>query len=107
MSNTRIEQLKKFLEQNPNDSFVLYALATEYVNLSDDDTALDYFTRILSHDPDYTGVYYHLGKLFQREDKNDLAKQAFQEGMKRTFGKDQHAHSELQEALNQLLFEEE
>src|SRR6185436_6178426 len=107
MSNTRIEQLKKFLEQNPNDSFVQYALAIEHVNLSDDETALDHFKKILEHDPDYTGMYYHLGKLYQRRKQNDLAEEIFREGMNRTLGKDAHTHRELQEALNQLLFEEE
>ena len=107
MSNARIEQLKNFLEQNPNDSFVQYALAIEHVNLGDDETALDYFKKILARDPDYTGMYYHIGKLYQRRNENNLAEEIFREGMKRTLGKDVHTHHELQEALNQLLFEEE
>ena len=107
MSNARIEQLKKFLEQNPNDSFVQYALAIEHVNLGDDVTALDYFKKILAYDPDYTGMYYHIGKLYQRRNENILAEEIFREGMKRTLGKDTHTHRELQEALNQMLFEEE
>ena len=107
MSNTRIEQLKNFLEQNPNDSFVRYALAIEHVNLDDDETALFYFKKILEHDPDYTGLYYHLGKLYQRRKENKLAEETFREGMKRTLGKDAHTNRELQEALNQLMFEEE
>ena len=100
MNPSRIEQLEKFLEQNPNDSFVLYALATEHVNLGDDESALNYFKKILTHDPDYTGMYYHVGKLYQRKGQNDLAEQTFLEGMKRTLGKDAHTHQELQEALN-------
>src|SRR6185295_18206777 len=107
MNPSRITQLEKFLEQDPNDSFVQYALATEHVNLGDDESALSYFKKILAHDPDYTGMYYHLGKLYQRRQQNDLAEQTFLEGMKRTLGKDAHTHRELQEALNQLLFEEE
>ncbi|HYV93043.1 MAG TPA: tetratricopeptide repeat protein [Chitinophagales bacterium] len=107
MSNERIAQLKNFLEQNPNDSFVQYALAIEHVNLGDDETALDYFNKILARDPDYTGLYYHLGKLYQRQNQNDLAEETFREGMKRTLGKDAHTHRELQEALNQMLFEED
>jgi Tfp pilus assembly protein PilF len=104
---TRIEQLKKFLEQNPDDSFVKYALAIEHVNLSDDDTALAYFSSLLEIDPDYTGTYYHLGKLYQRQKKNELAEKTFREGMKRSFGKEHHTYAELQQALNDLLFDEE
>lgn len=107
MNPSRIAQLEKFLEESPHDSFVLYALATEYVNLGDDESALSYFRKILNHDPGYTGLYYHLGKLYQRRKQNDLAEQTFLEGMRRTLGKDAHTHRELQEALNQLVFEDE
>ncbi|HZX75148.1 MAG TPA: tetratricopeptide repeat protein, partial [Cyclobacteriaceae bacterium] len=64
MSITRIDQLQKFLEGAPNDSFVKFALALEYINQSDDETGLRFFKEILDHDPDYTGTYYHLGKLY-------------------------------------------
>ena len=107
MSQARIDQLNKFLEQNPSDSFVLYALATEYANAGDDETALSYYRKILDGDPDYTGTYYHLGKLYQRRNQNERAEEIYREGLKRTFGKDQHANRELQEALNQLLYDEE
>src|SRR5947207_1597589 len=80
MNNTRIEQLKKFLGQNSNDSFVLYALAIEYVNIGDDETALDYFKKILQHHPDYTGLYYHLGKLYERMRRKELAEETYREG---------------------------
>lgn len=103
MSNSRIDQLTKFLEENPADSFVRYALATEYINLNDDETALAYFLEILRRDPEYTGMYYHLGKLYQRLNEKELAEETFKNGMTLTYGKDPHAHHELQEAMNQLL----
>ncbi len=95
------------MEQNPHDSFVKYALAIEHVNSGDDETALNYFNSILETDPHYTGMYYHLGKLYQRRKENDLAEKTFREGMQRTIGKDAHTYRELREALNALLFEEE
>jgi Flp pilus assembly protein TadD len=107
MDGSRIDQLKKFLEHNPGDSFVRYALATEYISRGDDDTGLTYFKSILETDPDYTGVYYHLGKLYQRRKERALAEQTFREGLKRTMGKDLRAHAELQQALNDLLYEED
>jgi Tfp pilus assembly protein PilF len=100
--NHRISQLKKLLEQEPADSFLLYALATEYVSLHDDRTALEYFTKLLHHDPDYAGTYYHLGKLYLRNNQPDLAEKTFREGMSRTMGKDAKAYRELQEAFNQM-----
>jgi len=107
MSQSRIEQLKFFLEQNPNDSFVKYALAIEHVNLGDDATALGFFRSILEIDPDYTGTYYHLGKLLLRKNEKEEAEKTYREGMRRTFGKEQHAYAELQQALNELLYEDE
>jgi Tfp pilus assembly protein PilF len=107
MNQSRIEQLFKFLETNPNDSFVKFALALEYISESDDERALKYFTEIQQYDPDYTGVYYHLGKLHERQKEKKLAEEAYREGMKRTIGKDQKTYHELQEAMNQLLYDEE
>ena len=99
---SRKEQLLKFLEHNPHDSFVKFALALEHISADDDDTALDYFKDILQQDPDYTGTYYHLGKLYQRKNERSLAEQTFQEGLRRTAVKEPHAYSELQHALNEL-----
>ncbi len=102
MSNPRIEQLNGFLKESPDDSFVLYALATEYINEGNDYRGLEYFQKLLIIDPDYTGMYYHLGKLYQRQQQKSLAEMAFHEGLKRTVDKDPHAYRELKEALNQL-----
>ena len=106
MNTSRIDQLLKFLSTNPGDSFIIFALALEYIKLGDDEKACSYFKEIISTDPDYTGTYYHLGKLYERLNEKDLAEQTYREGMKRTLGKDQKAYAELQEAINQLLYEE-
>ncbi|MCY7410845.1 MAG: tetratricopeptide repeat protein [Chitinophagales bacterium] len=81
MGANRIDQLNNFLEQNPNDSFVLYALATEYVNMGDDETALSFYQKILSGNPNYTGTYYHLGKLYQRRNEKQKAEETFNDGL--------------------------
>jgi len=107
MNPSRIEQLKKFLEENPDDAFVNYALAIEHVNLGDDETALKFFNSLLKKNPEYIAAYYHLGKLFIRRNENQLAEQTFREGIKRTCGKEPRALDELQQALNELLSEEE
>lgn len=106
MNTSRIDQLLKFLADSPGDSFLRFALALEYIKMGDDEKALSYFKEIISNDPDYTGTYYHLGKLHERLSEKDVAEETYREGMKRTFAKDQKAYHELQEALNQLLYEE-
>ena len=107
MNSTRIDQLLKFLEANPGDSFVKFALALEYIGQRDDEKGLMFFTQILEHDPDYTGTYYHLGKLYERLNKKEEAEKTYREGLKRTLGKDLKANQELQEALNQMMYGED
>ena len=107
MSTPRIAQLLKFLEANANDSFVRFALALEYIKVGDEQRGLEYFSDIRKDDPDYTGTYYHLGKLYERLNKKQEAEEIYREGLKRTLGKDGKSYQEIQEALNQLLYEEE
>jgi Tfp pilus assembly protein PilF len=107
MSYDRIDQLLKFLQLNSRDSFVKYALALEYINEGDDAKGKFYFNEILQNDPDYVGTYYHLGKLYERLNEKSLAKETYREGLKRSEGKDGRTYQELQEALNQLLYEDE
>jgi tetratricopeptide (TPR) repeat protein len=96
MSSTRLNQLLAFQESNPKDSFVLFALAKEYEKLDEDDKALNHYLKIVSHDPGYVGVYYHLGKLHEKLGNTSAAFEAYRRGMEiaRQSG-DQHAFNEL------------
>lgn len=101
----RIEQLKKFLQESPNDSFLKHALALEYVKLGDDLTARNLFEELLTAEPDYVGSYYHLGKLFERIGDNDKAIEWYEKGMQVAKEKgEQHAYGELRGALEELTF---
>jgi Tfp pilus assembly protein PilF len=101
----RIEQLKKFLEANPTDSFLKHALALEYCKLGDDETARQLFEGLLADEPGYVGSYYHLGKLFERIGDNDKAIEWYQKGMAIAKEKgEQHAFGELRGAWEELTF---
>lgn len=101
----RIEQLKKFLEANPTDSFLKHALALEYCKLGDDETARGLFEELLSDEPGYVGSYYHLGKLFERIGDSDQAIEWYQKGMEVAKEKgEQHALGELRGAWEELTF---
>lgn len=101
----RIEQLKKFLEANPTDSFLKHALALEYSKLGDDETARQLFEDLLAAEPGYVGSYYHLGKLFERIGDNDRAIEWYQKGMQVAKEKgEQHALGELRGAWEELTF---
>ena len=58
MNQKRLEQLREMLAEEPNDPFLIYALATEYLN-TDKAKARLYFEILLSKYPDYAGTYYH------------------------------------------------
>lgn len=101
MQSTRLAKLLEFLESDPNDPFVLYALATEYNTSNDTEKALDYYLKLVAAHPDYVGTYYHLGKLYQKIGQTDQALDVYQKGMVAARNKkDMHAFSELQGAYN-------
>jgi len=101
MINTRLNKLLNFLASEPNDPFILYALATEYNSLNDTVQAFHYYLKLVAEHPDYVGTYYHLGKLYQKEAQPEKAIEIYQLGMQRARAKgDRHAFSELQGAYN-------
>ncbi len=101
MSSNRLKKLLQFLEQQPNDPFILYALATEYNSLNNTDEAFNFYRKLISDHPDYVGTYYHLGKLLEKNDENENAIEIYQQGILVAKTKrDMHALSELQSALN-------
>ena len=101
MNNQRIQRLLEMLTEEPNDSFLLYALATEYLKLNDNQKALFYYLETVKSNEEYVGVYYHLAKLYEALNENESALATYQKGMKiaRKIG-DNHAFSELQSAFN-------
>jgi Tfp pilus assembly protein PilF len=101
----RIEKLKEFLAQNPDDAFVQHALALEYVKLGEEELAKGLFETILGNDPSYTGSYYHLAKLFERTNRSKEALLIYEQGIEacKKAG-DPHALRELQNAYEDLLY---
>jgi len=103
MQNTRISKLLDFYSQNPKDSFITYALATEYVALKDDKKALEYYLQIIDNDPEYVATYYHLGKLYARNGNEEEALKTYKTGMEKALAKkDNHSFAELQNAHTNL-----
>jgi Tfp pilus assembly protein PilF len=99
----RIEKLKEFLRQDPQDAFSKHALALEYSKLGDDSAARRLFEEILENDPGYTGSYYHLGRLLERTGETALALGWYEKGMAaaRTAG-ETRTYNELRAAYEEL-----
>lgn len=108
MTNSRIQQLLQFHQNAPKDSFILFALAKEYEKLGELQDALEYYQKITTAEPDYVGVYYHLGKLLEMLGKPAQAFTTYKKGMEiaHQIG-DQHALGELAAAKLNLGEEED
>jgi Flp pilus assembly protein TadD len=103
MEKSRLETLEEFLSANPNDAFVRYGLAQEYLKQGRADQAVEQFRAILERNAEYKAAYYHLGQALERLGRLDEARDAYGQGIEVTtrLG-DQHTRSELQTALDML-----
>ena len=103
MENARIAQLLEFLKSEPDDSFLNYALAIEYVGQGNDGDAKALFEKVKNHDESYVATYYHLGKLYEREQNLNEAIVTYKQGINIAQQKgDRHALSELKGALMEI-----
>ncbi|MBC7745273.1 MAG: tetratricopeptide repeat protein [Flavobacterium sp.] len=101
MHPNRLQKLLDFFETEPNDPFLKYALATEYLNSNEPDKALFYYEDLFVNHTDYVGTYYHLGKLYEALNRKVDAVKTYQKGMQVAKSlKDMHAFSELQTVYN-------
>jgi tetratricopeptide (TPR) repeat protein len=108
MQVNRLEKLLEFIKNEPEDEFLQYALATEYLRLNDAEKALYYFENLVKNHPGYVGTYYHLGKLYEALNRLPEAIETYESGMKVAKAKrDQHALSELQAVYNEATGQED
>jgi len=104
--NKRLHQLLALWENSPEDAFLLFAMAKEYEKMADEDKALEFYTKLKTGQPDYVGCYYHLAKLYERQENFELALETYQTGMEVAKKQnDQHAYSELSNAKLNLELE--
>jgi len=97
MEMTRLEKLLDFFKNEPDDEFLKYALATEYLRLNETDKSLLYYEDLVNNHPKYVGTYYHLGKLYESLNRKDDAIATYEKGMAVAKElRDNHAFAELQ-----------
>lgn len=99
MNSNRLNQLLDFLAASPNDSFILFAIAKEYEKYNKQDEAFEYYLKLKQADANYVGLYYHLGKLYEKTAQYQKALDTYNAGLQvaKTAG-DRHAEGELAEA---------
>ena len=103
-SKSRKQQIEEMLAEDPNDSFLRYGLAMEYVSAGQDEEAVTCFAELLRRTPDYVPGYMQAGRALTRLDRIEDARAMFKEGITvaRQQG-DQHAAEEMQGFLDGLI----
>ena len=57
---SRLEQLQKFLEEEPADAFTHYAIALEYISLGRQADAVEKLEEVIGLDVEYVPAYHQL-----------------------------------------------
>ena len=103
----RLQQIINYLKTEPNDPFLNYALALEYLKIDNLQQATNIFENLLKIAPNYSATYYHYGQLLQKQNQKQAAISMYNQGIKiAQQNKEQHALSELQSALLELEMED-
>lgn len=92
----RLQQLEEMLKEDTSDSFIKYAIAKELEKLDRIEESIQHFEALKSDDPEYVGLYYHLGHLYVEEEMMEKAIKTYEEGIAVAKAQnDLHALSEL------------
>lgn len=105
---SRIDQIRQFLQDSPNDSFLRYALAQELQKQGDVEAAKEAYLWLTDNQPSYVATYYHLGKLLIAQGEKEAALAWFNLGIEHAkAAQELHALSELQSAKLELEYEDD
>ena len=101
----RIETIKHLLTENPNDIFLNYALAMEYMSLTDWNASSVQLEWIRSNHPDYLPLYYQLAHVYEELSNSNMAIIVYEEGIELAIKlADKKTELELKSALEELTF---
>jgi predicted Zn-dependent protease len=92
----RILYLKNLSIESPEDPFIPYALALEYVKLDQAADAQFYFENVLKLNPNYLAVYYQYGRFLFTQSQAQQAIATLNTGIEiAKIQNDKHTLSEL------------
>lgn len=100
MVEDRLIFMEEMLATNPNDPFLLYAIAIEYQNKPDIKKTAEIFTKLLKEHPKYLATYYQMGQILESKGKYDKAVALYRKGKDLAIkANDPKTIGELSEAL--------
>ena len=99
----RMQKLQALLERDPNDTFLLYAIALEHKKSNDHAAAIQWFNRVVAKDPGYSVAYHQAGLTHEAAGDIAAAKTAYHSGIAAAEKKgDHHAADEMRGALSMI-----
>lgn len=102
-NSERRQQLEALLQEDPQDTFLRYALALELAGTGDRESAVSQLATLLAHSPDYVPAYLQVGKLSLELGREDAARQWWQQGiLAAEKQRDFHAADEMRGMLHEL-----
>jgi len=78
---SRKVQIEALLADEPDNSFLRYALAMEYVSAGQPDQALTTFRELLQRDPDYVPAYLQAGQVLAQQGRPSEAREILTAGL--------------------------
>lgn len=75
MNEARIEALKQLLEQEPDDTMLLFGLGNEYFSAGAYAEAIPHFEAAVRVDPEYAAVYLYLARAYEETQQLDRVRQ--------------------------------
>lgn len=95
-----LDQLQSLLTSDPNDAFLLYAVAMELTKLGRSEDAVSAFADLRRRHPDYIPGYFMGARAFEQNGDVEDAKALYREGISLATAKgDTHAAGEMSAAL--------
>ena len=103
MTMSRREKLEQMLEGQPDDPFLHYGLAMEFIKEGDVAAALERFDRTLRIDSGYVAAYFHKANTLVGAERIEDARTTLVAGIEAARQKrDSHAQDEMQGLFDSL-----
>ena len=98
-----VQQIESLLADNPDDTFLLYALAMELDNAGEHDRSLLIFEQLKQQDPPYVPAFFMAAQQLVRLNRTSEAKPVLTQGIEQAKQQnDLHAAGEMNEFLASL-----
>lgn len=99
----RLDTLLKMAADKPNDPFLQYALALEYLSLQQANKALELFAALLEQHPAYLPTYYQYGLALENKGQSTEALRVYTQGHQLALRQhNANTARELQQAIHNI-----